>query len=81
MHGDLDGSQNGVIVASLSTEIEAIRRDLTLVEGEKTKMENELKRTEFQLENIRSDFHFYKDGHIAKNISGCFFRYICLLYF
>ncbi|XP_076116131.1 uncharacterized protein LOC143083733 [Mytilus galloprovincialis] len=69
LHGDLDGSQNGVIVASLSTQIEAIRRDLTLVEGEKIKMENELKRTEFQLENMCSDFHFYKDGHIAKNIS------------
>lgn len=66
----MDGSLNGAIVASLSKEIEAIKRNLTSIENEKNKMENELKRTEFQLENVRSDFFYYKDGHLPKNISG-----------
>lgn len=70
MQCDLDGSHNGALVASLSTEIEMIKRDFASVEGEKTKMENELKRIEFQLEIVKSDFSFYKDGNLPKNISG-----------
>ncbi|CAC5413876.1 unnamed protein product [Mytilus coruscus] len=69
LHCDLDGSQNGAIVTCLATEIEAIKRDLKLVEGEKSKMQDELKKTELQLENVQNDFHFYKDGHLPKNIS------------
>ncbi|XP_063400264.1 uncharacterized protein LOC134684883 [Mytilus trossulus] len=55
LHCDLDGSQNGVNVTCLMTEIEAVKGDL--------------QRTELQLENVQSDFHFYKDGHLPKNIA------------
>ncbi|VDH91533.1 Hypothetical predicted protein [Mytilus galloprovincialis] len=55
LHCDLDGSHNGDIVAALSTEIDEIK--------------NDLKQTELQLENIRGDFHYYKDGNLPKNIS------------
>lgn len=50
-----------------------IKRDFASLEGEKTKMENDLKRIKFQLEIVKSDFNFYKDGNLPKNISGKFF--------
>lgn len=65
MHCDLDGSHNGDVVAALSNEIDEIK--------------NDLKRTELQLENIRGDFHYYKDGNLPKNISGWFIIEIKIL--
>lgn len=70
LHCDLDGSYNGDIVTSLSTEIDEMKSDLTLVEDENNHMKKVLRRTELQLENVRSDFYYYKDGYLPKNISG-----------
>lgn len=75
MHCDLDGSYNGDVALDLSTEIDEIKRDLTLVEAKNNQMKKDLTRTELQLEHVRSDFELYKDGSLPKNISG-WFKYI-----
>lgn len=75
MHCDLDGSYNGDVALDLSTEIDEIKRDLTLLEAKNNQMKKDLTRTELQLEHVRSDFELYKDGSLPKNISG-WFKYI-----